>query len=844
MFARTTQLLTAVTILIASAVSASGVRASARAEADSLRLTGRYAEAARAYARAAAAEPVAAALGTARCLAATGESEAALAALAAAAGRHDSAAALRGEAALLELERGRHDAARTHAEAALRADPDQCAARWVTAELHRAAGRLDEANDAYRWFVRYYNREQERIRDPEALRFIGRAAAQFARWNRNSGQFNFLVNDLYPDARKLEPRYWPAHLEAALLFIEKYNPPHARAELDSALATNPFAAELHAARARLALDDYQLDSTRAAIGRALALNPRLVVAKHLEADLETIVSGPRAAVPILEAALTLDPLNDETLGRLAAVRGAIEGMRDTLPGPRMGALIAEVTARNPHCGDFFAALAACFDRMQRYPPAARYYEEARRRMPQLVTVPGQLGLVLMRLGDEARAAELLDESHRVDPFNLRVRNTRRVLDLLGRYARLESEHFVIRYDGAKDSLLARWASRYLEERAYPQLVRDLGFRPEGKTLIEIFSGSSGTSGHGWFSARMVGLPFIGTVGACPGKMIAIASPNDMPSPFHWARVLQHELVHVINLQQTHFGVPRWFTEGLAVYHEGGTRPYVWEGALRRRAAAGRLYTLETIQGGFTRPATGEDWALAYCQAALYADYMVEAHGKDAHARLLAAYAGGLDTPTALERAFRVKVPAFEAGYRKFVDRVAAGYGDGAVPKTADRAELEALLTRDPRNPVVLEALAALRGAEGDSAKALELLERLAEAKGDDPAVRTRLSRLAIERGDWDAAARWAEDALFVDVKSAAAHADLGRARLERRRPAEAIESFEAAIALAPSDLASRLGLARACLEAKQADRARRALEELLRLDPGYPGAKEMLEGLG
>ena len=31
------------------------------------------------------------------------------------------------------------------------------------------------------------------------------------------------------------------------------------------------------------------------------------------------------------------------------------------------------------------------------------------------------------------------------------------------------------------------------------------------------------------------------------------------------RLLSHELVHVITLQQTHFNIPHWFTEGLAVH---------------------------------------------------------------------------------------------------------------------------------------------------------------------------------------------------------------------------------------------------------------------------------------
>ena len=79
--------------------------------------------------------------------------------------------------------------------------------------------------------------------------------------------------------------------------------------------------------------------------------------------------------------------------------------------------------------------------------------------------------------------------------------------------------------------------------------------------------------------------------------------------FNWARVLKHEFVHVVNLQQTNFVIPRWFTEGLAVRHEGPGHPQAWDGVLARRAAADNLFNLETIHLGFLRPSSGEDWGI-------------------------------------------------------------------------------------------------------------------------------------------------------------------------------------------------------------------------------------------
>jgi tetratricopeptide (TPR) repeat protein len=488
----------------------------------------------------------------------------------------------------------------------------------------------------------------------------------------------------------------------------------------------------------------------------------------------------------------------------------------------MSRVIAEAVRGNPRCGEFFAAFAAALDRLRRYPDAARGYEEARRRMPQLVAVPGQLGMVWMRLGEEARAAELLEESNRIDPFNARVKNTLEVLDLLRGYGTLETDHFVIRYDPARDSLLAKYAARHLEE-IYPEITGRLGFRPPSKSLFEIFSSARGTSGQGWFAARMAGLPFIGTVAGCAGKIVGMVSPGDTRDGFGWASVLRHEFVHVVNLQQTGFAIPHWYTEGLAVYHEDTPRPPEWDEILARRAAAGKLFTLDNLNFGFLRPSGGEDWPLAYCQAELYAEYMVRTWGATALNKMIAAYADHLDTPRALARSFGVKPENFEAGYRKYVEGIVAG----GKPEA-----------REARK--ALEAEVAGHEAARDTAKLTEALVRLTGLDENEAAPRERLARLAIARNDRAAAAEWAKRTLHVDVKNAEAHAILAETLAAAGSLERAVEEYEAALLFGPRRQPLLMGLARACAGTKRDACAREALRDLLEADPEYPGARELL----
>jgi len=73
-------------------------------------------------------------------------------------------------------------------------------------------------------------------------------------------------------------------------------------------------------------------------------------------------------------------------------------------------------------------------------------------------------------------------------------------------------------------------SEFLESK-HDELCKRFGYRPKERTKIEILVD------HPWFSARVVGLPSIGTVGACTGNVVALASPRSLQSPYNWARVL-------------------------------------------------------------------------------------------------------------------------------------------------------------------------------------------------------------------------------------------------------------------------------------------------------------------
>ena len=71
----------------------------------------------------------------------------------------------------------------------------------------------------------------------------------------------------------------------------------------------------------------------------------------------------------------------------------------------------------------------------------------------------------------------------------------------------------------------------------------------------------------------MGMPGLGALGVTFDSVVAMDSPDSRtPGSFHWASTLWHELSHVYVLNMTKSRVPRWFTEGLAVYEETAASP--------------------------------------------------------------------------------------------------------------------------------------------------------------------------------------------------------------------------------------------------------------------------------
>ena len=466
-------------------------------------------------------------------------------------------------------------------------------------------------------------------------------------------------------------------------------------------------------------------------------------------------------------------------------------------------------------------LAAQLEDRSKHLEAEKYFREAIRVMPQQVGPQASLGLLYMRVGREDDARLELRGAFKADPYNVRVKNSLEVLDVLHGMQTLDGECFAIRYNAEHDKLLARYAARHVG-RIVPELCKQFGYTPPDKTLIEVFSSTEGLDGHQLFSARMVGLPYVGTIAASTGCIVAMASPNELKGPrqVNWARVLTHELVHVVTLQQTRFNCPHWYTEGLAVLSERTRRPDKWNDLLRDRVAKGKLFNLDTINFGFARPKSGDDWQLAYCQAELYVEYMLVLQPtprEEVLRKMLAAYTEGLNTSEAIQRVFGKSQADFERGYLEFLKKEAA---DGAKKS-------------------VKQLQKAVKEHSDDVAAAAAL----AEADSDNLAIRKTLAQMALKVKDYAAAEKWAREGIEIDVMDVDLHRAVAESAAERHNYTEAVEEYETAVELKPDHVPSQFALAEALVLNKQPAKAREVLKKLLKSDPAYPGADTLLKSI-
>ena len=649
------------------------------------------------------------------------------------------------KAAEILFARGDWDGAAASAKAARAIKDDHLLAQWVEARLLEAQGKLAADGKDWKWFIDYQNGHNDTLaKDPMGLLIVGQAAERYYRANATGQQLgeglNDVINAVYETALKVDPDCWQAHWLEGKLFLTGYQEGDARKELGKALETNPQAAEALVSLGHADLEGYKLANARKRVERALEINPKLASAYVLLADANISDERFEEARDAAKKAVAENPKDQAALARLAA------SARLLMDPATATAAEAAALADNPRPADFYAALAERLADRRKYRSAERAFFLAAQADPGRADVKIGLGMLYMQIGREPEARDLFDAAFESDPFNVRAKNMMKVLAHMAGYQSVNSAHYVVMAT-PDDMLQARYFANYLES-IYDELAKRFGYTLPTSTQIEVMKD------HEWFSGRTVALPFIPTVGACTGRVVAMSSPKSSKKPYNWARVLKHELTHVITLQQTNFNIPHWYTEALAVESEDSPRPQEWNKMLLERIPSRKLLNLDNINLGFIRPKEPEERQLAYAQAQLYAQYMVKRFGEDANIKMLNAYRRGLTTGPAIKACFNVEKADFEAKYLEFLDDVVKQIRTRTEEKPAEKttfSKLAASLKAKPDDPELNAEMAYELYARGELKEARPYADKALKGKPHHPLASYVKARMLVSIGDEDAA---------------------------------------------------------------------------------------------
>lgn len=728
------------------------------------------------------------------------------------------------ELGLLQLYLGRRSEGRRTLQLMLMAEVQTPTARDYAraARASRALGRFDEANSYFR----------------EAIALAPDDAVIDTQWGELflEKHNNADAARSFQSALKNQPDYGPAHLGMAWATLDQ-NPPAAERFARRALELNPADVGAHLFLAELATFEDQKDDARAAIAKALAVNPRSLEALALKAA-------------------------------LAFVDGHEAEYKDA---------ITTALATNPLYGEAYRVVGEVAARYYRFEEAAQEVRRAIALDRENARAHADLGLHLMRTGDERNARRALETAFRGDPYDVITFNMLELLDQLETFETVTDGELQIKLHPAEVGVMREYVPALARE-AIDALSARWNFTPRGPILIEMFPR------HDDFAVRNVGLMgMIGALGACFGQVVTMDSPKARPpGDFNWGATLWHELAHVITLQLSNQRIPRWLTEGISVFEEKRARPE-WgremEVPFARALDAGEVLKLDDLNAGFQNPRT---ISLAYYEASLLVEHIVERYGEPALRALVVSFADGIDTPQAIERVLKVDMAALQASFDAFLDgrfqglRRALKAPEGFAPdQPADR--LKAAAAEHPDSyPVQMALGRALRAtdpaaaiaaferaialapmitgpesaymqivevatAAGDRARAARALEAMTQH--DHTALdAARQSAAMVEAENDPARLRTAlQRVVAIDPFDAPSHTTLGRLALASGQAAEAVRNFRVALAAGPIDRASaHADLAEGLLQAGDRAEAKRQALAALQIAPTYERAQELL----
>jgi hypothetical protein len=364
------------------------------------------------------------------------------------------------------------------------------------------------------------------------------------------------------------------------------------------------------------------------------------------------------------------------------------------------------------------------------------------------------------------------------------------------------------------------------------------------------------------------MPGLGALGVTFGYVVAMDSPSGRkPGQWHWAETMWHELSHVYVLEMTNHRVPRWFTEGLAVYEESAASPNAndrWGDPIDHESLMAikekKLLPVAEIDRGFVHPTYPSQVIVSYFEGGKICTFIVQKWGWDKILAMIHDFGENRTTPDVIEKEFGMKPEEFDKQFLAWLEpqvKTTVDHFDEwaklirAVNEDAKAKKWDELIPQAEQAeawyPDYVEAgspyefLADAWKAKGDKGKEAAALEQYSKMGGREPVILERLSLLQAEAGRKKDAAATLERLNFIYLEDEVAHQRLGDLDMDLANASGAVREYNAVLAGKPLDPAgAHYGLARAYMAEHKVKDAREEVISALEDAPGFKPAQKLL----
>jgi tetratricopeptide (TPR) repeat protein len=494
---------------------------------------------------------------------------------------------------------------------------------------------------------------------------------------------------------------------------------------------------------------------------------------------------------------------------------------------------------------------------RRYPEGVEYYRKAVAADPGLESARSQLGINLMRLGEEDEPRKLLEESYNHGQTDAATANSLKLLDSYKDFETTKDDTTVLRLKKKEAELLRPYISEQLHKSIATYSAK-YKMSLKGPVQLEVYPD------HEDFAVRTMGMPGLGALGVTFGNVVAMDSPSGRkPGDFNWGATMWHEMSHVFILSATDFRVPRWFTEGLAVHEEGQANP-MWANRLTPEVVVAirdkKLLPVAQMDQGFIFPKYPEQVLVSYYHGGAVCDYIAEKWGNDALLGMVHSFAERKTTPEAIQANLHMTPEEFDKGFMAWLDKRVgataanfdawrqqlkllvgyAGAGDNDRAITAAQAVIK-MYPEYVQDANAYEFLATAQLAKSDKAGAAATLAEFMKRGGESPGALKKLASLQEELGHPADAAATLNELNFIYPEDEDLHRRLGALWMGQGNKQGAVREYSAVLALNPLDKAqAQFDLARAYVAAGDKSKAEESVLASLEAAPGFKPAQKLL----